>query len=135
MLQFHVTRLFGLKFKTHGVAIPQQDGIRLVFREGEAKGPRLFDKEIQSILIQWDNLTDVSVERGFFGTRLKLSIKAPDKITELPGWDDSHVELRIHRSHVDDIEPFERSVAAYRSGRVDEDVDEFIDDVRDFLDR
>ena len=134
MLQFHLTRLFGTQFKTHGVAIPKPAGLQLVFREGEAEGPKIMDQEIKSVLIEWDNLASLEFKKGFFGTQLLVAIRSVSRVTDLPGLEDSQLELKIHRSNIDDIKPFERLVATYRSGNVDENVDEFIDDMRDFLD-
>jgi hypothetical protein len=135
MLQFHVTRLFGIKFKTHGVAIPKQGGLQLVFRDDATEPQKLLDNEIKSVLIQWDNISNIEVKHGWFGTTVEVSIVSVDRIPELPGLEDTQLELKIHRSNLHEIEPFEREVQAHRSGKVDEDVDEFIDDVRDFLDR
>lgn len=135
MLQFHVTRLFGIKFKTHGVAIPKPDGLQLVFREDDAEPPKLLDNAIKSVLIQWDNIRNIEVNRGWLGTTVDVSIVSVERIPELPGLDDTQLELKIHRSNLHEVEPFQREFQAYRSGKVDEDVDEFIDDVRDFLDR
>ena len=135
MLQFHVTRLFGTKFKTHGVAIPKQEGLQLVFRDDVPSARELLDDKTKSVLIRWDDIRNIEVKRGWLGTTVEVSIVSVERMPELPGLDKTQLELKIHRSNLDEIEPFEREVRAQRSGKVDEDVDEFIDDVRDFLDR
>ena len=133
MLQFHISRLFGTRFKTHGVAIANEDGLRLVFREGDAP-PKLFDKEIRAVLVGWDNFAGLEVKRGFFGTKLILSVQSAARLEGVPGLAENSLELEIHRSRVEDIEPFQRRVKEYQSGKVDEDIDDFVDDVRDLLD-
>ena len=142
MLQFHLNKFFGLKFRTHGMAIPGEDGLRLVFRHGDAPA-KLFDEEIQSVLVDWDNFSGMEVEKGFLsGTKVILKVKSADWLHELPGASEhsdsgvttTEVELRIHKTNLDDIPAFETKVAEYRSGVIDEDIDEFIDEVRDMLD-
>lgn len=143
MLQFHLNKFFGLKFRTHGMAIPSEEGLKLVFRHGDAPA-RLFDEEMQSALIEWDNFAGMEVEKSFFsGTKLLLRVKSAAWLKDMPGAADNddvatattELELSIHKSNVADVPAFERKVAEYRSGKVDEDIDDFIDDVRDMLDR
>ncbi len=132
MLQFHITRLFGLKFATHGVALPSAEGLKLVFRDSAAAAD-FFSEQTKTILIPWDNFESLSVVRGFLSTKVVISVHAPARLQGAPGLEESRVELKVHRSNLDQLEPFERAVQEYRSGRVDVDVDEFVDDVRDFL--
>ncbi len=132
MLQFHLTRLFGLKFATHGVALPCPDGLKLVFRDSDAPAG-LFDEEAKTILITWKNFESLEVVRGFLSTRVVVTVRSPSRLQGAPGLEESRVELKVHRSNLDQIEPFERAVREYRAGRVDEDVDDFVDEVRDFL--
>jgi hypothetical protein len=115
------------------VAIANEDGLRLVFREGDAP-PKLFDKEIRAVLVGWDNFAGLEVKRGFFGTKLILSVQSAARLEGVPGLAENSLELEIHRSRVEDIEPFQRRVKEYQSGKVDEDIDDFVDDVRDLLD-
>lgn len=143
MLQFHLNKFFGLKFRTHGMAIPSEEGLKLVFRHGN-EPVKLFAKDIQSVLVAWDNFAGMKVEKSFLsGTKVILNVNSAAWIKELPGAADNddaatattELELRIHKSNVDDLPAFEQKVTEYRSGKVDEDVDDFIDDVRDMLDR
>jgi len=143
MLQFHLNKFFGLKFRTHGMAIPSEEGLKLVFHHGDAP-VRLFDEELQSAVVSWDNFAGMEVKKGFLsGTKLILRVKSAAWLKDLPGaagkqeaaTATTELELSIHKSNVDDVPAFERKVAEYRSGKVDEDIDDFIDDVRDMLDR
>ena len=95
----------------------------------------MLDDQIESVVIPWDNVDDIEVKRGWIGTTVEVSVVSVERIPEIPGLSDLQLELKVHRSNLHEIEPFERAVQAYRSGKLDEDVDEFIDDVRDFLDR
>lgn len=143
MLQFHLNKFFGLKFRTHGMAIPSEEGLKLVFRHSDAPA-RLFDENIQSALVTWDNFAGMEIEKGFLsGTKIVLRVKSADWLKKMPGaanHNDSNattteLELRIHKTNLGDIAEFEKQVDEYRSGVVDEDIDDFIDDVRDLLDR
>lgn len=143
MLQFHLNKFFGLKFRTHGMAIPSEEGLKLVFRHGDAPA-RLFDEDIQSVLIAWNNFAGMAIEKGFLsGTKVVLRVKSAEWLKKMPGAADhsdsnattTELELRIHKTNLDDIPAFEQQVDEYRSGVVDEDIDDFIDDVRDMLDR
>ena len=133
MLQFHVNRLFGLKFKTHGVAVPQPEGLQLVFREGVAERPKIMDQEIKSVMLRWGNIAELKVAKGFLSTELHVRLVDPSRVEELPGLEDATMELQIHRSNLDQIEPFERKVQQMRAGAADADVDAFVDEMRDFL--
>ena len=91
-----------------------------MFRDDVAAPPKLLDNEIKSVLIQWDNISNIEVKRGWFGTSVEVSIVSVERIPELPGLDDTQLELKIHRSNHHEIEPFEREVRAHRAGKVDE---------------
>ncbi len=132
MLQFHLNNFFGTKFKTHGVAIPKEEGIQLVFHEGD-EPTRIFEKEMSSILIEWKNFVGVVSKKGMFSTTVTLTVVSAAALGDFAGLEDNSVVLKIHRSNVEDIPSFERAVETYRAGKVDEDVDDFVDDVRDFL--
>ena len=142
MLQFHLNKFFGMKFRTHGMAIPSEEGLKIVFRHGAAPA-KLFAKDIQSVLVTWDNFAGMEVVKSFLsGTKVVLQVKSAAWLKELPGAAShrdadsatTELELRVHKSNLEDLPAFESEVAAYRSGKVDEDVDDFIDDVRDMLD-
>lgn len=132
MLQFHLNNFFGTKFKTHGVAIPKEEGIQLVFHEGD-EPTRIFEKEIHSILIEWGNFAGITTKKGMFSSSVILSVVSPAALGDFAGLKESDVKLKVHRSNVEDIPSFMRAVEQYRSGKNDEDVDDFVDDVRDFL--
>lgn len=132
MLQFHLTNFFGTKFKTHGIAIPKEEGLQLVFRDGQAPA-KLFDEDIQSILIDWKNFQGMQIKKGLFGTVVNVTVISANALGDFPAIEQDTITLKIHRSNVQDFEPFERAVNEYRTGRIDEDVDDFVDDVRDFL--
>ena len=132
MLQFHLTKFFGTKFKTHGVAIPKEEGLQLVFHEGDEPA-RIFEKEIQSLLIPWSNFSGLEFKKGFFGSTVEVSVKSAAELGDFPGLEEDSISLKVHRSNAADIEPFQQSVERYRSGKIDDDVDDFVDDVRDFL--
>ena len=134
MLQFHLTRLFGLKFKTHGMASPGSEGLELVFREGDAPS-KLFDQEIRSVMLAWPNVRDIGIKKGWVGTQVRIVVHAATAIEGLPVSDENELALDIHREHLADIERFMRQVERFRAGETRDDVDTFVDDVRDFLRR
>ena len=57
MLQFRVTKLFGAMTKIEGMALAEEDGIRLAFHQpdGTERANRL-EFDVQEVLIDWKNL-------------------------------------------------------------------------------
>lgn len=133
MLPFYISQMLGLQSKTHGYALVNQQGIRLVFREA-ADIERQPDEEAESLLIEWKDLVSMEAKRGLLSDSLALHTKQlagrdPD------GKDDQTVQLELERRHRDQLEEFERLVQEYQSGQRRDNVDEVLDDVRDLLDR
>ena len=132
-LPFHISKLFGLKRKTHGFALVNETGIRLVFRDADeiAQAP---DEDAESQMITWDNLASMEITRGLVSDEVKLSVHVmfgedPD------GKNDSMIELELQKRDRPALDQFEKRVKEYRSGQRKDDVDEVLDDVRDLLDR
>lgn len=133
MLPFHITRLFGLKRKTHGFALVNQEGIRLVFRDATdiVKEP---DEEADFMIIKWDNLARIEAKRGFLSDELIIEVHV--MLGENPdGGDDKVIQLELQKRDRDKLDRFEKHVKEYQTGQRKDDVDDVLDDVRDFLDR
>ena len=133
MLPFHITRMLGLKSKTHGFALVNAKGIKLVFRDAIDidKAP---DEDAQSIDIPWSNLADMTVTRGLMADELKLSVHA--MIGDEPdGKNDNVIELELQKRDHDKLDKFEKRVKEYQTGQRKDDVDDVLDDVRNMLDR
>jgi hypothetical protein len=135
MLQFHISKLWGAVLASHGVVIPAEEGIRLVFFDSDQKPEFLDGDEFDSAVITWDNFQGLDVNHGMFGSRITIGVRSTTDLQDVPGVKESEITLEVHKKNVHQIEPFQQRVAEYRSGKTDEDVDQLIDDVRDLLDR
>ena len=133
MLPFHITRMFGFKSKTHGYALVNEEGIRLVFRDA-ADIKKEADEDAESRLITWDNLASWEAKRGLISDELRIQVHVmfgddPD------GKNDNVIELELQKRDRDKLDRFEKHVKEYQSGERKDDVDDVLDDVRDLLDR
>ena len=133
MLPFHISGMLGLKSKTHGVALVDEEGIRLVFRDAAdiEKEP---DDEAESLHITWDNLVNWDAKRGLISDQINFEVRVPLG-DEPDGKNDNSIELELQKRDRDKLDRFEKLVKEYRSGQRKDDVDEVLDDVRDLLDR
>lgn len=134
MLQFRVSKLFGTMTKIHGMALPSPDGIRLAFKEPEdEERANRIDFDIQEVLVAWDNLDEIKIDRGLVGDQVTIRVKSFDALRNLPEFADHEVTLETRRQDRDVLEQFEREVNEFRAGRRQDNVDDMLDDIRDFL--
>ena len=133
MLPFQITRMLGLQSKTHGFALVNEQGIKLVFRDAVdiEKSP---DAEADTIMILWSNLAHWEAKRGFLSDELILKVHA--MVGDEPdGKNDKVIELELQKRDRDQLDRFEKHVKEYQSGKRKDDVDDVLDDVRDMLDK
>ena len=133
MLPFHITRMLGLKSKTHGIALVNEKGIWLVFRDAAdiEKEP---DEDAESLLIKWDNLARWKAKRGFISDQLNIEVHVMSG-DDPDGKNDKVIELELQKRDREKLDRFEKLVKEYQSGQRKDDVDDVLDDVRDMLDR
>ena len=132
MLPFQITGMLGLRSKTHGFALVNESGIRLVFREAEDIEQRP-DEDAESLMIEWENLAAWEAKRGFLADQLIL--KVHHVVADEPdGKNDNVLELELQKRDRDKLDRFEKHVQEYQSGTRKDDVDDVLDDVRRMLD-
>ena len=132
MLPFHISRMFGLKSKTHGFALVNEQGIKLVFRDAAdiASAP---DDDADSLMIEWSNLAEWKAKRGLLSD--EFTMKVHHIVGDEPdGKNDNILELQIPKRDRDKLDRFEKHVKEYQNGTRRDDVDDVLDDVRDLLD-
>ena len=76
----------------------------------------------------------MEIERGYLQDGLTLYLHRAVG-NEPDGANDQQIKLELARRDRPQLERFERHVQGYQSGRRRDDVDDVLDDVRDFLDR
>lgn len=130
MLPFHISRLF--QSKTHGFALVNEEGIKLVFREAEQISAEP-DAEADSLMIPWSNLARWEAKRGLITDQFIMEVHRPVG-DEPDGKNDKVLELDLHKRERERLDEFEKQVKAYQSGELRDDVDDVLDDVRDLLD-
>lgn len=132
MLPFHVDKFF--KANVEGTALPQAEGLKLVFHAPE-EDQNIFDAEVEEVLIGWDNLATIEIKRGLFGAAVNLEFNSDAPFPRMLKPHDNKLTLTIRRRDKVKLERFERELTGFRSGELASDTEEFIDDMRDFLDR
>lgn len=136
MLPFKVSKLFGTVAKVHGMAIANAEGLRLVFHERSKKPVGLFEAQVESVMITWSNLADLTVDLGLLADEVIIKVRSLEGLgDDLPGLEENEVRLETLRRERDKLEVFQSQVVEYRSGKTDEDVDEFLNDLDEFIDR
>ncbi len=133
MLQFRLSRLFGIVIEIQGMAIVNQEGIRLAFQDADNQNQHFLDADVQAVLISWDNLADFACDYGMLSDEVRLRVRSIDELQQLPGIQDHELSLEIRKSDRDKLKDFEKAVVEYRSGLRQDNVDEMLDDIRDFL--
>ncbi len=133
MLPFHISRIFGLQSKTHGVALVDEKGIKLVF--SDAVDVKLLPEDDADLLtIEWSNLLEMKAVRGMISDQLTLQLR--QSIGDEPdGKNDKLILLDLLKRDRDKLDRFEKLVKEFQSGQRRDDVDDVLDDVRDLLDR
>ncbi len=132
MVPFRVTRLFGLKVQVEGMAIVNEQGIQLAFHTPEPDVD-LFDAKVKAVHIGWPNLKSWSCDYGILGDRLQLQVNSLAEFSALPGVVAEQVELAVRKSDRKQLQEFEQRVREYQSGQRQDNTDELLDDIRDFL--
>ena len=134
MLQFRVTKLFGAMTKIEGMALAEEVGIRLAFHQpdGTERSNRL-EFDVQEVLIDWRNLETVKIDQGLLADRVIIRVKSTELLRDLPDVSENEVTLETRRQDRDALQTFEKAVSDFRSGRKSDDVDDMLDDIRDFL--
>ena len=134
MLQFRVSQLFGIMTKIHGMALANEQGIRLAFHEPEdAKDKRLFDVDVREVMITWGNLESIKFDQGLLSDSVIIKVKSQQPLSVLPEITKNEVTLETRRGDREAFKEFEQLVAGFQAGRRQANVDEMLDDIQDFL--
>ena len=135
-LPFHVDKLFRRRVEGTAVALPE--GIKLVFFTPKDEAG-LFDNLAEEFLISWSDVKSVEAEKGIFEDQLVVRLNSLSNMPEkLRGKSDQPtLHLDVRKKDREEIKPFLASVQAVRSGQqtIEEESDQFVDEMRDFLDR
>ena len=132
MLPFYLDKLFSTDIE--GTALPQAEGLKLVFHAPK-EGVNLFDAEIEEVLVPWNNLAGLDIKRGMLRSKVVLTMKSDTTFPKPLKLKHGVLELTIRKRDKDALTVFEKDLASLRAGKVDHNTDDFIDDMRDFLDR
>ena len=81
----------------------------------------------------WNNLEEFESQRGMLSDEVRIRVRSTEQLGNLPGIKDQELELEIRKNDRDALKKFEKAVAEYRAGQRQDNVDEMLDDIRDFL--
>jgi hypothetical protein len=132
MLPFHVDKFF--RNDIEGTALPQTAGLKLVFHAPK-EGVNFLEAEIQEVLVPWKAMAGLDIKRGMFSSKVVLTMSSDTAFPKQLKPKDGVLELTIRKRDKLQLDQFEQDLAGLRSGEVDHDTEDFIDDMRDFLDR
>lgn len=137
MLPFHVSRMMGTSAKVLGFALAKPEGLKLVFHdEGVEVDPD--DVDVHATFIAWKNFRGLSVKHGIWESRVSIEVTSLDGLDDVPAVRDGKIVLDVPKRNREKIEPFERQVSDFQSGRrgnVDEEVDDLLEETRRMLQR
>lgn len=131
MLPFHIDSFFGLSIDATGMLIPTPEGMKLAFHQGKAP-QNLLDAKTDTVEIPWKNIKDVQIKRSMFGDSVRLHVVSAHELKDLPIDKDGELVVDIQKKDREFLDAFDKKVDACRAGKA-ENVDEMIDDIRDFL--
>ncbi len=132
MVQFQISRLFGLQVAIEGMMIANATGIRLVFKEPESDAT-LREQKIEQVDLPWSDVQKIACEYGMLSDEIVLEVKSTANIVRLPGVSENRVALSVRKQHREELKELEKRIDEYRRGTRRDDVDDLLDDVRDFL--
>jgi hypothetical protein len=134
MMQFHSNRMWGLAFEYHGMAIPEAAGLRLVYRQAD-KPVDILAEDCQVCVVPWQQIRSARLDRGMFGGTIVITVGHASLGPDLPFYRGEALLLEVHKSNLAEVEPFLQRMDKLRQGGrgEDGDVDQVIDDVRNFL--
>ena len=132
MVQFRIKRLFGLQVTVEGMVLASAKGLQLVFKEPE-KDSTLRDAQIEQLDLPWDAIEKVVCDYGMLSDEIALYVKPNVKLTRLPAQSENVVTLSVRKQRREELKELEKRIDEYRRGTRSDDVDDMLDDVRDFL--
>ncbi|MCA9166668.1 MAG: hypothetical protein KDB23_03330 [Planctomycetales bacterium] len=132
MVPFRISRLFGLRVTVDGMLLVNAQGLKLVFKEPK-RDDTLRDQQIEQVELTWADLKQVVCDFGMLNDEVVLEVNPTANVVRLPGVSENRVSLSVRKQHREELKELEKRIDEYRRGTRRDDVDDLLDDVRDFL--
>ena len=132
MVPFRISRLFGLRVTVDGMLLVNAQGLKLVFKEPK-RDDTLRDQQIEQVELTWADLKQVVCDFGMLNDEVVLEVNPTANVVRLPGVSEDRVSLSVRKQHREELKELEKRIDEYRRGTRRDDVDDLLDDVRDFL--
>ncbi|MCA9148820.1 MAG: hypothetical protein KDA92_05960 [Planctomycetales bacterium] len=132
MVPFRISRLFGLRVTVDGMLLVNAQGLKLVFKEPK-RDDTLRDQQIEQVELTWADLKQVVCDFGMLNDEVVLEVNPSANVVRLPGVSEDRVSLSVRKQHREELKELEKRIDEYRRGTRRDDVDDLLDDVRDFL--
>ena len=132
MVPFRISRLFGLRVTVDGMLLVNAQGLKLVFKEPK-RDDTLREQQIEQVELTWADLKQVVCDFGMLNDEVVLEVNPTANVVRLPGVSENRVSLSVRKQHREELKELEKRIDEYRRGTRRDDVDDLLDDVRDFL--
>lgn len=132
MVPFRISRLFGLRVTVDGMLLVNAQGLKLVFKEPK-RDDTLREQQIEQVELTWADLKQVVCDFGMLNDEVVLEVNPSANVVRLPGVSEDRVSLSVRKQHREELKELEKRIDEYRRGTRRDDVDDLLDDVRDFL--
>lgn len=132
MVQFRVVRLFGLQVTVEGMLLANARGLQLVFKQPAGE---VVSREVptQSVELPWAALESIQFDYGLMSDQVMLHVKSATSLASFPGATEREAALSVYKQQREELKELEQRIGEYRRGTRRDDVDDLLDDVRDFL--
>ena len=131
-IQFYIGKWMGAKTSLNGYVIAGNEGLGFVLHEGEVERSVL-EEETRNLSLPWRDVAELSVDHGLLDSVLVIGLVTPPLGGEWPGLKGRKMSLRVQRKDREALDDFLGRAQALQRGEQDPDVDDVLDDVRDFL--
>ena len=133
MLPFCVTSMLGTVTDLYGSLLVDADGLKVIYHEGMRENVNPLDADVQTVQIPWAQVVGLRLEKGLLGASLIVDLTDDQFAKQVPFGEGCALEVTIRKADRERVKPFLNEARRYQAGGKDDDTDQFIDEMRDFL--
>ena len=135
MIHFHLGRFFGVVKDTYGLALAEDQGLRLAFHSEDEEEVDIMDTQVDEVVIPWNMIRAVTTRKGLFESDVEVHLSKLFVHKDLPLEKGQILTLDIRKKERKMIPPFIKTCQSRLAGKGKgkDDIDSILDDTRDFL--
>ena len=133
MIHFQVGRFFGAVKDTYGIALAEDEGLRLTFHSEDEEAVDIMKTQVEEVLIPWNMIRTLSSRKGLFESEIDIHLSKLFRHKDLPVEKGNILTLDILKKEREMIPPFIKTCESRMKGIEKDDIDSILADTRDFL--